>query len=714
MITYGYSQQGKSHIQKGVVCQDSHRIEMLNNGWYVLVVADGVGSAKHSEDGSRIAAEMVARYCKKNVLSNMEGEEIIAILKNAYQIAFRQIELFCQEIKGNIEDYDTTLTTAIYTGAELYFGHAGDGGIVVKDYNGHYEMVTNLQKGVDGISVRPLRAGSDSWDFGMVDKNVAAVLLATDGMLDTLFPPELNVKQPFGNPMFQNDKKKNVYVTLAEFFLNADSVYRNRKIKKPSEFIESFLNGEVTDEQFNDSLHNAYSSLFDVKTADAICNTVEKYNRCTKAVDRVTDDRTVVCAINDKKMVSADNPQYYAEPDWKKLQHQLHMLLYPELYKNKDNIASDTADDLKDGEYAKVSLSDEIHMDNAIQGKDKDALRIREEFDEKISDSVACPTMSQATKAYQSTSRKKSKINIVIGFVLVLIAGCSMVGILFAKGKLRDKGDFAFHNSKKIEKNKDVDKTEKDSNINLDNTDSTEEKIDNGNDSVVEEKNTEDDGLSVQDKNIGTASSEQDKDVEQDNESGLAEFMLRGKSISFPCSLEQLRSKFTVIPNEIKEGYTTYFISEPDMEIIVKGISKSNNTDIKTGSQAIGNVSTENQTTSEIQTTTESVTFSETTEFTESQEIEEEQVESITIKYNNSGYRQQDTEISVQSAEIYCAGKCIARLGMSQNEFDNLSAVKWDKYPEGVVDKYRWEYEDIEYIVSIQDGIVCEMILQLK
>ena len=60
MITYGYSIQGKSHIQRGVVCQDSSKVQRLRANVYMGIVADGVGSAAHSDIGSKMAVDALA------------------------------------------------------------------------------------------------------------------------------------------------------------------------------------------------------------------------------------------------------------------------------------------------------------------------------------------------------------------------------------------------------------------------------------------------------------------------------------------------------------------------------------------------------------------------------------------------------------------------------------------------------------------------------
>ena len=63
MILYGFSIQGKSHIDKGTVCQDSNKTGQLCAGYYFGAVADGVGSAPHSDIGSSQAKETLNENC---------------------------------------------------------------------------------------------------------------------------------------------------------------------------------------------------------------------------------------------------------------------------------------------------------------------------------------------------------------------------------------------------------------------------------------------------------------------------------------------------------------------------------------------------------------------------------------------------------------------------------------------------------------------------
>ena len=65
MINYGFSIKGKSHSTRNMACQDANKVIQLNNGCSVGLVADGVGSAKSSDIGAKIAVEKAGEYCIK-------------------------------------------------------------------------------------------------------------------------------------------------------------------------------------------------------------------------------------------------------------------------------------------------------------------------------------------------------------------------------------------------------------------------------------------------------------------------------------------------------------------------------------------------------------------------------------------------------------------------------------------------------------------------
>ena len=334
MKTYGFSIQGKSHIARNIVCQDSSLAVQLKCGLYMGIVADGVGSARHADIGSKMAVEQLYRYCDSNVRRKQSETEIEAILKKGYQTAMRQIEKYVAKEHGKPEEYDTTLSAVIYDGNTVVYGHAGDGGIIARYTDGVTKPVTSRQKGVDGISVRPLRAGSSSWKFGIVKEPVASVLLVTDGMLDSVIQPFLiNIPKSKEEALRGNIKKDDVYITATEFFMNPDVLYQNHSVKDPDRSMLDFLQGNESageEKILIDRMRAGYMKLFGKNGTDRLCNEIQKTCYLLSAMKTVDDDKSVVCLMNNRKKVIPKNASMYQEPDWKELYDRYMRLMQGE------------------------------------------------------------------------------------------------------------------------------------------------------------------------------------------------------------------------------------------------------------------------------------------------------------------------------------------------------------------------------------------------
>lgn len=332
MITYGYSLQGKSHIDRNTVCQDSSAAVKLKSGYYLGVVADGVGSAPHSDVGSGIAVESLQAYCEQYVKKGMKDVELEDILRDGYEYAFRQVEKFVTQQGGSIADYDTTLSSVLYDGTKVVFGHAGDGGIIVRKKDGTITPITERQKGVDGTSVRPLRAGNSSWDFGICSDETASVLLVTDGMLDGVFQPVLvNLPSSAMELAKGTFAKNNVYVTACEFFMNPNMVYLNPHVKNHEAYMQHVLKGNLEKKDQDDFLKcmiYGYTKTLGKEEACRLCEAIKKFYFAVWAVTKVTDDKSVVCLMNEKAKVTPKEQKYYQEPNWKWRQECYQALLY--------------------------------------------------------------------------------------------------------------------------------------------------------------------------------------------------------------------------------------------------------------------------------------------------------------------------------------------------------------------------------------------------
>lgn len=185
----GDSQKGKSHETNGSPCQDFHSF-IVRADFVVAAVADGLGSSKHSDIASKMAATSTVEYCANSIHKGMSDSSIIATIKSAFDGANFAIK---QKAGDFLDNYDTTLTLAIFMGGEVYFGHAGDSGIIALRNDGVFEQVTEPQLGSGYGKERPVYplASEAHWVFGKYKHHAKALFLMTDGVLNKVIPPLL-------------------------------------------------------------------------------------------------------------------------------------------------------------------------------------------------------------------------------------------------------------------------------------------------------------------------------------------------------------------------------------------------------------------------------------------------------------------------------------------------------------------------------------------
>ena len=214
LTAFGFSQQGESHRKKGAPCQDSGGIRFLNCSPPIVLaaVADGVGSCALSQYGSAVAVQTALELLYTELEDHTAREDFVFadddrmkdLLSRAFEAAVSRVDEMAREMEQLPFSFMTTLTVAAFDGKTLYYGHAGDDGIVVLCGDGSYEMVTRRHKGDTANSVIPLQAGL--WDFGRVRKPVVSFAMATDGVLDSVVGSSLfnnRVYYPFFEPIFE-------------------------------------------------------------------------------------------------------------------------------------------------------------------------------------------------------------------------------------------------------------------------------------------------------------------------------------------------------------------------------------------------------------------------------------------------------------------------------------------------------------------------------
>lgn len=276
MSTIGTAHQAKENG----VCQDASDVTVLNNGWIVAAIADGLGSAKKSEIGSRTAVKTVLSFVSDNYPDKWHEESLMSLLRTAYHKALKTIKTLAEENQDELCDYDTTLTTVIYNGTNVVYGHVGDGGIIVLSSYGEYTVLTKAQKGEAFNETNPLRAGPEYWFFGVAKEDVCSLVMMTDGIFDVAYPWLLkNTDQP-------------IYVNYVRPFMDINIL----KVSTPADF-------ENAQTEITDFFQSPYCK-------------------------QITDDKTIVGIINTDITPDLKSDEYYAEPDWETLSKEHHDLLY--------------------------------------------------------------------------------------------------------------------------------------------------------------------------------------------------------------------------------------------------------------------------------------------------------------------------------------------------------------------------------------------------
>lgn len=292
--TYRANVAGPSHREAGIPCQDSCAVERIGERLVVTAVADGLGSERHSDIGSRVACSTAVSHCAETLaetwaardgkgLSAQEASDgsdtdrgamneeapdasgdVIAVIREAFACAYEAVLDEAARRGQPAGQFDSTLCLAVFDGETVWWGHSGDSGLVVALKDGRYVLVTRMQRDREG-HVYPL-CFDERWEFGSVD-GVATLMLCTDGVLEAIVAP----------PVLAAHADNPVDTRLARMFLHPEP---------------------------DDAEHLA-------EVEEQAARYLDTYPR--KLLD---DDKTVVVAFDDTALPAEQPDPYYAGPDW--------------------------------------------------------------------------------------------------------------------------------------------------------------------------------------------------------------------------------------------------------------------------------------------------------------------------------------------------------------------------------------------------------------
>lgn len=210
----GVTKRGVAHRCYGTRCQDAHMIRRVKQvaiwkdggkrdrllpgkEYVVAAVADGLGSEAHSDIGAHAAVNTaVSTMCELIGTWCATGDSALAIsmprfLEQAMIKANNAVVKKAASMELPANEFDATLAIAVYDGDQLFYGSAGDSGVIAKTDAG-FELVTHPSREGEA-STYPLYC-KDRWEIGVFGHHVQGFLLATDGVLELLVPEFNNEK----------------------------------------------------------------------------------------------------------------------------------------------------------------------------------------------------------------------------------------------------------------------------------------------------------------------------------------------------------------------------------------------------------------------------------------------------------------------------------------------------------------------------------------
>lgn len=257
---YFYSTvKGTSHISSGTEKQDNCDSVMLNingNNYLVSVVADGAGSAKHSDISSAYVCKLFIRKTKqwleKDSIENLSREVVSTWFEYFQKVIKRLVSLYKLE---TTRDFATTVLYALLSENLNIFVQIGDGIIAISDeqelsavflpQNGEFINTTNFATQSNA---------KDIFMFKTSTEHVKQIAMHTDGIEQIAFD-------------FANQKPFLPFFTM--FF-------------------------------------NAIENVKNIGYSESLSNQLEKFLQSERVNKKTDDDKTLFIAVCDKVLPTAE------------------------------------------------------------------------------------------------------------------------------------------------------------------------------------------------------------------------------------------------------------------------------------------------------------------------------------------------------------------------------------------------------------------------
>jgi hypothetical protein len=208
----GAAVRGVSHERTDTPCQDAQGYRLLGDaqvpgGALLVALADGAGSASHSEQSAALAVDSALREMAMALVEGLPEttQAWKDLLCSTFRLARQEVVMMAEERGVSLREYACTLTCVITTGNVLAVGQIGDGAVVAAGEDGTLFAATRLQRGEYANETHFL-VQEDALEQAVIDiyeRAVCSLAVMSDGLIRlALKMPSQEPHAPFFQPLF--------------------------------------------------------------------------------------------------------------------------------------------------------------------------------------------------------------------------------------------------------------------------------------------------------------------------------------------------------------------------------------------------------------------------------------------------------------------------------------------------------------------------------
>jgi hypothetical protein len=204
----GVSVQGTSHVRDAKPCQDANRWCVTAGGLLIAAVADGAGSAAHSEIGSACAVRVAVEEAADRLRDAVPCEDCDwqPFLQNVFAAARQAVEATATARQAPAAQLATTLLLAIVTEDSVVAGQIGDGAVIVQEAADRFVALTKPSFG-EYLNETVFLTSADAIAKCQCQVHHGAIgglILFSDGLqMQALRMPQGTPHAPFFAPLMQ-------------------------------------------------------------------------------------------------------------------------------------------------------------------------------------------------------------------------------------------------------------------------------------------------------------------------------------------------------------------------------------------------------------------------------------------------------------------------------------------------------------------------------